>query len=341
MSRSRRGIPLIAFLSFEFSRARRPASRQRRAEVHRVVRAAHLRTLRAGARAQPLHVRIPAQHRRDDTPRSSRSVSTSKPSLPSARSRDLRAELELPRGHAAAGVRRPLLRREEHSRAHRGVSRARRALSPAADRRRANPAAPAMSRACPIAATTARSPATSPRPTPSCMPARTKPSAWWSSKRMACGRPVVAMRAGARAGAGRRTRRDARRTARRTRPSPPRISPRPSPRSTSATSTRSAPRRARHVVANYSWSRALQALMARYQVAVSARRAAGRGEALARAETPRTNWSSFRPAGPLLQVVLRPLHVFDARADAHLVDEVREVALQRLARRRSASRTSR
>ena len=33
-------------------------------KLHRVVREAHLRTLRAGARAQPLHVRLPAQHRR-------------------------------------------------------------------------------------------------------------------------------------------------------------------------------------------------------------------------------------------------------------------------------------
>jgi glycosyltransferase involved in cell wall biosynthesis len=41
----------------------------------------------------------------------------------------------------------------------------------------------------------------------------------------------------------------------------------------------------RHVLANYSWSRALQALMARYQMAVSARRLPARGNALGRAET--------------------------------------------------------
>jgi alpha-1,6-mannosyltransferase len=41
----------------------------------------------------------------------------------------------------------------------------------------------------------------------------------------------------------------------------------------------------RHVLANYSWSRALQALMARYQMAVSARRLPSFSDALGRAET--------------------------------------------------------
>jgi len=41
----------------------------------------------------------------------------------------------------------------------------------------------------------------------------------------------------------------------------------------------------RHVLANYSWSRALQALMGRYQMAVSARRLPSLGNALGRAET--------------------------------------------------------
>jgi len=41
----------------------------------------------------------------------------------------------------------------------------------------------------------------------------------------------------------------------------------------------------RHVLANYSWSRALQALMGRYQMAVSARRLPALGDALGRAET--------------------------------------------------------
>ncbi len=39
-----------------------------------------------------------------------------------------------------------------------------------------------------------------------------------------------------------------------------------------------------HVVSGYSWTRALQALMSRYQVAVSTRRLPGGAEALARAE---------------------------------------------------------
>ena len=42
----------------------------------------------------------------------------------------------------------------------------------------------------------------------------------------------------------------------------------------------------RHVLANYSWSRALQSLMARYQLAVSARRLPALQDGLARAETP-------------------------------------------------------
>ena len=42
----------------------------------------------------------------------------------------------------------------------------------------------------------------------------------------------------------------------------------------------------RHVLANYSWSRALQSLMARYQVAVSARRLPVLADGLARVETP-------------------------------------------------------
>jgi len=41
----------------------------------------------------------------------------------------------------------------------------------------------------------------------------------------------------------------------------------------------------RHVLANYSWSRALQSLMARYQLAVSARRLPVLADGLARAET--------------------------------------------------------
>ncbi len=41
----------------------------------------------------------------------------------------------------------------------------------------------------------------------------------------------------------------------------------------------------RHVLANYSWSRALQSLMARYQAAVSARRLPSMSDALGRAET--------------------------------------------------------
>jgi len=41
----------------------------------------------------------------------------------------------------------------------------------------------------------------------------------------------------------------------------------------------------RHVLANYSWSRALQSLMARYQAAVSARRLPSMADALGRAET--------------------------------------------------------
>jgi alpha-1,6-mannosyltransferase len=41
----------------------------------------------------------------------------------------------------------------------------------------------------------------------------------------------------------------------------------------------------RHVLANFSWSRALQALMARYQTAVSARRLPSMADALGRAET--------------------------------------------------------
>ena len=45
----------------------------------------------------------------------------------------------------------------------------------------------------------------------------------------------------------------------------------------------------RHVLANYSWSRTLQALMARYQTAVSARRLPSLGNALGRAETTDCN----------------------------------------------------
>jgi alpha-1,6-mannosyltransferase len=41
----------------------------------------------------------------------------------------------------------------------------------------------------------------------------------------------------------------------------------------------------RHVVANYSWSRALHSLMGRYQIAVNARRAPAMNEGMARAET--------------------------------------------------------
>jgi alpha-1,6-mannosyltransferase len=41
----------------------------------------------------------------------------------------------------------------------------------------------------------------------------------------------------------------------------------------------------RHVLANYSWSRALQSLMARYQAAVSARRLPALTSALGEAET--------------------------------------------------------
>ena len=42
----------------------------------------------------------------------------------------------------------------------------------------------------------------------------------------------------------------------------------------------------RHVMANYSWSRALQSLMSRYQLAVNARRLPALADGLARAETP-------------------------------------------------------
>src|SRR6188768_4260362 len=44
---------------------------------------------------------------------------------------------------------------------------------------------------------------------------------------------------------------------------------------------------------------------------------------------PRTS-QRLDPAGPLLQVILRPLHVLESRADAELVDETHERALQRL-----------
>jgi hypothetical protein len=41
----------------------------------------------------------------------------------------------------------------------------------------------------------------------------------------------------------------------------------------------------RHVLTNYSWSRALHGLMARYQMAVNARRLPALNNALGRAET--------------------------------------------------------
>ena len=313
---------------------------QRRAEVHRVVRAAHLRALRAGARAQPLHVRLPAQHRRRARHLPAAGRRRRHFHSRAAHAAICAAELESAARHAPAGVRRAFLRREEHPGADRGVPPARRALSPAVDRRRRRRAAKAMSRACPIAATTASSPATSRPPMPSCMPARTKPSGWWCSKPWPAAGPVVAMRAGAvpelvdeRPGCwpSRTTNPDA----------AARISPARLPRCTNATWMRSAPRRARHVVANYSWSRALQALMARYQAAVAATAAALASVAWL-APKPRTSYQRLSdPAGPLLQIVLRPLHVFDAVAHAHLVDVVVELLAAAPRRRRSASRSAR
>ncbi len=81
----------------------------------------------------------------------------------------------------------------------------------------------------------------------------------------------------------------------------------------------------RHVLANYSWSRALQSLMARYQQAVSARRLPTLADGLAQ----RGNAHALDPARPLLQVVLGPLHAVEPGADAKLIDVIRERALQR------------
>ncbi len=65
-----------------------------------------------------------------------------------------------------------------------------------------------------------------------------------------------------------------------------RISPQRLPRCTSATWTRWAHAARKHVVGNYSWTRALQGLMARYQAAVSAHQLPAVAQALTRAESP-------------------------------------------------------
>ena len=115
-------------------------------------------------------------------PPASRWVSTSTTFTPERRSRDLVAELNLPRGtrllvfagRFSAEKNIPVL-----TEAFRRLGEP---VSPAVDRRRRWRAAKATSRASRIAATTASSPATSRRPMHSCMPARTKPSGWWCWK---------------------------------------------------------------------------------------------------------------------------------------------------------------
>ena len=165
-------------LSLELSRARGRGARQRGAEVHRVVRAAHLRTLRAGARAEPLHVRIPAQHRRDAH------------HLPAAGRR--RRDTFTPRGAAAICAPSSGCRADTRLLVFAGRFSAEknipvlleafrvagRALSPAAHRRRRwRP-----QRQCHAPAVLPRQsapwPVTSPPRMRSCTPARTKPSAW-------------------------------------------------------------------------------------------------------------------------------------------------------------------
>ena len=101
---------------------------------------------------------------------------------------------------------------------------------------------------------------------------------------LACGRPVVAMRAGAvpelfdeRAGCLAEPHAECRARRRQSRG-------RRSPRCTSATWTRWARPRGAHVLGNYSWTRALQGLMARYQAAVSARCLPAVDDPLSRAE---------------------------------------------------------
>ena len=104
----------------------------------------------------------------------------------------------------------------------------------------------------------------------------------------------------------------------------------------------------RHVVANYSWTRALQGLMSRYQAAVAAHQLPSMARTLSRAESPTpcplrglTTMLPSGPAGPFLQVILRPFHVLDARADAHLVDVVAEILPAATRLRRSGVRTAR
>ena len=129
---------------------------------------------------------------------------------------------------------------------------------------------------------------------------------------MACGRPVVAMRAGALPELVTEKRGHARRAARR-----PAIAAANLAGAIAALYERdldvlgAAARR--HVESNYSWTRALQALMTRYQSAVGARRVPALAPALERAETTQSQSGRQSPARPLLQIVLRPLQIFDAR----------------------------
>ena len=269
----RRGIPLIAFYHSNFPQlAGRRLGRAVQKFIEWYVRLTY-EQCEPGARAEPLHVRIPAQHwrraRHLSASRSGRRHLQSRAPHPRSRRRTQSAAR-----HSRAGFRRTILRREEHSGADGGVPAARRLLSPVVDRRRrrwprrqrhAHPLLPRQSRARQLLRVGR------------CIRAR---------------RHARNLRAGGARGDGlrpaggghaRRSDAGARRSkmlaywrSRTRMPMPP---PRISPARLSGLYERdldalgAAARR--HVVSNYSWSRALQSLMARYQSALASRIPAG------------------------------------------------------------------